>query len=197
MNPQEIVARLPEAVLVVSRDGVCDFANRPAAAILGFDPAGRRIDEGPMEATSLHEDMTEAWARLGSAGGNTLVSVARKNGPAWYWVSITAAGEDGRQLITILDIGPALSGSEELARIVSQLRHDLRSPLTSIVGAAELMKTERLGELGAPYRRMVRIVAESADRIEQILSDARRAYDGGSAGATEEVMDEQSQAADR
>ncbi len=196
-RPEEIIAGMTEGVLVFGPDGACEYANRAVVSILRFDPAGTNAgDTGPVTASSVHDDVLDALKRHGAAGGRDLVMDRSASGDRWYWMTVAPAAEDGRRVVTLVDVGSLLSGSTELARVVSTLRHDLRSPLTSIVGAAELMRTERLGEMAPPYRRMVGIVEESANRIEEILCEAKIRYTGAEASGGE-VDDEQGPTSDR
>jgi len=75
--------------------------------------------------------------------------------------------------LMVQDVGAALGGSEGLGKIGSQLTHDLRNPLTSIAGAAEMMRSQRLGEIPPPVARLAGIVQESARRIDEILTGLR------------------------
>ena len=60
------------------------------------------------------------------------------------------------------------SANMELDRMVYGVSHDLRAPLNSIMGLANLMKKENYGKEAAPY---IDRIAQSAERLNEFISN--------------------------
>lgn len=98
-------------------------------------------------------------------------------GAAFSCVAIPLA--DGR-ILMIADIDglrrdEARTTEQIHAAILNTLRHDLRTPLNSIIGFAEIMEGEHMGPLGTPqYRDYSRDIAEAGktmlDRMEHLFA---------------------------
>ena len=93
----------------------------------------------------------------------------------YYWMVLTDAGPDGaggpgERILMMVDVGEVLSSSASIRKVFSQVNHDLRSPLTSISGAAELLQSGRAGDLPGMQKRLVTIVEESARKMADILA---------------------------
>ena len=57
-----------------------------------------------------------------------------------------------------------------------RLGHDLRSPLTSISGAAELLETGRLGEVTASQRKCLEVIHKGIEGLVQLIEQATAPY---------------------
>lgn len=169
----EILRDLPGAVMLLREGGAVEYCNSEAAAILGDDATGCGLAETTDGESPLAEKLKAAFRKLHRQGGAELLISETEEGPRYYWFTLSAPRSTQAQLLMLLDVGAALSGSEGLGKIVSQLTHDLRNPLTSIAGAAEMMRSQRMGELPAPVSRLAGIVQEGARRIDEILSTLR------------------------
>ncbi|HTT64110.1 MAG TPA: GAF domain-containing sensor histidine kinase [Bryobacteraceae bacterium] len=66
----------------------------------------------------------------------------------------------------------ALAASEHKSRFLATMSHELRSPMTAIVGFADLMREQIPGPLNAEQRRQVRMISASAQHIMSVLNDA-------------------------
>lgn len=93
---------------------------------------------------------------------------------SFLWMHTVPQGGDGDPgtLILTADLTSHLAGSEPVKRLISQLAHDLRSPLTSIAGAAELLLSGRVGALPGVQEKLVKIVDDGASRMTSIIQHA-------------------------
>lgn len=66
----------------------------------------------------------------------------------------------------------ALAASEHKSRFLATMTHELRSPMTAIVGFADLLREQIPGSLNAEQRRQVRMISASAQHIMSVLNDA-------------------------
>lgn len=101
----------------------------------------------------------------------------------WYHCLPMPEGESRGTLFVVADLTAHLTGSEAVQRMVSQLAHDLRSPLTSITGAAELLLSGRVGSLEGTQEKLIRIVDDGAGKITRIIQHASDESEEGGASA--------------
>jgi signal transduction histidine kinase len=66
----------------------------------------------------------------------------------------------------------ALAASEHKSRFLATMTHELRSPMTAIVGFADLLRQQIPGSLNAEQMRQVRMITASAQHIMAVLNDA-------------------------
>ncbi len=102
----------------------------------------------------------ELWARAAAAGARDLL------------VKQAGGGEGLREALAAA-LGPERDASADLA-----LAHSLRTPLTALKGAIDMLCNGHLGELGEPQRRFAAIAQRNADRmvalVEELLESAAR-----------------------
>lgn len=60
------------------------------------------------------------------------------------------------------------------AEILADLMHDIRTPLTTLLGAAELLGSGRLGDLPDRVSGLLKAAAGAAGQIRDILDEAAR-----------------------
>ncbi len=174
--PQALLDAIEAAVCVVAGDGEVVMANEHSRRLLGRDLTGENIASGDYEEeVPLLAEAVECYRRRRDAWEteHDLVSCAHEEGARFYWIGIGPMGDlDSPRSLRIMmlqDITGLLTASPHLNKILSQLRHDLRSPLTSIGGAAELLLSGRVGPLRGPQGRLVEIVMEGVAKIGEIL----------------------------
>ena len=69
------------------------------------------------------------------------------------------------------DSGPSKPPAEALLDVVSQLSHDIRTPLGAILGFTDLLLDGAGGPLTPEQRRHLRQIRRSGDRILAIIKD--------------------------
>jgi signal transduction histidine kinase len=113
-----------------------------------------------------------------------LVRIVTKGLSSFLWMHSVPSGspESAGTLFMAVDLTTHIAGSEPLQRMIGQLAHDLRSPLTSISGAAELLLSGRVGELPGVQEKLVKIVDDGASRMADIIQNASdEGKEGGAA----------------
>lgn len=111
-------------------------------------------------------------------GGFLLVAVAIAIGIlVWVWKERTAAMSELRTVAERLDAREReiASLSSQLEHVRSQLAHDLRSPLNSILGFSELLSGDRAGQLCEKQRQFVDNIRTSARQIVGIIDTSSSA----------------------
>jgi len=162
-------------VIATSASGRVEFANLAATAFFGslegVDLASPPPMEDPKGPLATFVGLWEAVKDDACAGMPTLLRSRAETGSLYLWTNVVPAGKKGAGHIFFLaDLTAQISGSEPVRRMVSQLAHDLRSPLTSIAGAAELLLSGRVGGLETTQAKLIRIVDEGANRMANIIS---------------------------
>jgi signal transduction histidine kinase len=152
-------------LLAISAGGCITAWNESAGRLLGSDlRAGRPAEDlFPGAGPALREQLRPGAGRrvfclapAGARSGQALALVGRP---------LTGGGWEANLI-------PLVGGSGREAEILSNLLHDLRTPLTTLLGAAELLESGRLG--GAPERAatLLKAVEGAGRQITAMLEQA-------------------------
>ena len=168
------------AILLVAagNDGKIGYVSRSAeqmfGPILGMNLSAPPPIEDPRSPLAALVAAFGTEDGAGGAGAPRMVRAKIAGAPAYLWLQILPMGdaEAGGRLFLFNDLTEFVSGSEPVRALVSQLAHDLRSPLTSISGAAELLLSGRVGELAGAQGRLVKIVDEGTQKLAAIIKGA-------------------------
>ena len=76
-----------------------------------------------------------------------------------------------RMVAHLMDLSELVARGDLIADTLRQIRHDLRSPLTSLLGAIELMQTERVGRLEERQRRLLQIMEKAAQSMSGMVTE--------------------------
>jgi signal transduction histidine kinase len=172
----QVIAAVDAGLLLTDEAGRVVRANERSRTILGRDLTGSVLTKDEFD-----DDLPVVGSLAGcyrraaeiSEPCQDLVIANNEDGPIYYWVTIspaTASRTGGGHVILMVDIGAVFSESPVLQRVFSQVNHDLRSPLTSIAGAAELLLSGRVGALEGVQRRLVTIMEEGTRKMSAILT---------------------------
>jgi len=169
----QVIAGLDAVLLLVDGDGTVLYANDRSRHLLGRDLTGVPMDPSSFEDDPPLLTTLAAFVRDAGTEGAEELTIDRHGGqPRYLW---TRLGRDveGRRLLQVNDISEAICGTDAMGKIFSQVNHDLRSPLTSISGGAELLLSGRVGALDGVQRRLVTIIEDSSRKMQQILQETR------------------------
>jgi two-component system NtrC family sensor kinase len=161
---QTILSGIGDGVIVVGDDHRVILANRPAAEAFNVNPSD--VINQPVEQVFHHEQLIEML----------------QDEELEYPYRCELALDDGRvmnaQLTKIQEVGSAVTIQDithlkELDRIksdfVSTVSHDLRSPLTAILGYVELIA--RVGPINAQQNEFIKRVQVSVRNITTLIND--------------------------
>jgi signal transduction histidine kinase len=164
-------------------------------AFLIVDARGRVVESGGWE--SLAVEAAPEWVAAGRSddppllrGIATLVEAARRAAlPQAHKVEVQtekvrtyalvaarmAGGAKGRVVVTIAEQGEPQASVAE-GKVIRMLGHDLRTPLTSISGAVELLQSGRLGGLQPQQEKVLGLMAKGVENMVRLIDEATAPY---------------------
>jgi PAS domain S-box-containing protein len=191
-----IITAIPEGILIYDREGDIVRANPGAARLLRYTPeimarplaervALLRVETAERRPVPL-ERLPNVRALRGEVVEGEVFVVTLPDG-ATIWVSTSAApirsaeGEIVGAVLVLRDITPLHEAQEEREDLLRAVSHDLRNPLSAVLGQAQLLD-RRLEKAGLEAERRsaqsIIVAAERMNTMIQDLVDAARAEAG-------------------
>lgn len=184
-SPVTVVQEAADAMVILDNDGKVAFANSAAADLLGRpleSLAGERLDmpttPGERDIRIKHPSGEERTADL------RIVETEWGGQPARV-AAFTDTTVRKQLERTIRDAEKqGLTSERRTNSFFSNVNHDLRTPLTHIIGFSEIMKDAQFGPLAERYRDYAQDIHQSGtmllDMIEDLLSVAESEPDDSS-----------------
>ncbi len=169
----QIVEAMPSGLMTCDGDGQMTFINGAARSILGLQGDVGAPLQSLIPGLSLDRPVARAE-----------YPVTTTNGPRIIGVSTKRMGDEGAWLVVFQDLTELrrmeaelkrIDHLAELGRLSATLAHEVRNPLASMRGAAQMLGSESFADEG--QQRMSRLIVREADRlaglVESYLSLAR------------------------
>ena len=183
------------ALVIVDADGDISFANEPAHEILGADSLHEmsHTETGTLSDLEGNELAPEEWPFASILADGTPISgkryvFERPDGDTRY-LSVNGAplrtpnGEIRQVVFSIADVTDQVQYEKELraakeeaeranrlkSAFLANVTHDLRNPLSSIIGSAELLAREAPEEYQSSIERIERSSRRLLDTINSVL----------------------------
>ncbi len=160
---ETILTQVEDAVIVVDHEGRLVLANQTARE--AFHMESGNLDGRPILEIVSHKELLEIFEN--KSGSSTRCELALEDGRVFN-TQVTSIEEVG-QAVTMQDITQLKELDRIKSEFVSTVSHDLRSPLTAILGYVELM--ERVGPVTAQQRDFIRRVQTSVHNITTLIND--------------------------
>jgi two-component system sensor histidine kinase PilS (NtrC family) len=168
-----IMAAMPSGLITCDQNGRVTFINRSGETILG-----RRGDEWPLDIEAL----LPGARGLAPGVRRSELQVPTPAGPRVLGLTATPLdARSGSTLFVFQDLTD-LRRAEEKLRIVdhlaslgkfsAQLAHEIRNPLASMRGAAQMLGNEADGDASA--RKLTSILIRESDRLSGLVEDFLR-----------------------
>ena len=170
-NLEELLSRfdeatkvMPDAMLIINQMQIIEWANPGAKTILNIDALrdiGQRMDNivrDPDITSYLNNGMYEEPLEFSSANSLENDLMLR-----------VVTYEDGKKLLIVHDHADLLHLQNVRKAFVSNASHEMRTPLTVIIGYLETLSARE--EMSDPTRRGVEGALEQAQRLKQLIED--------------------------
>ena len=160
---------------------------------LSAEPVPARIGVGPEDdpfLRSIGEAVLEARENRRPSARTLEISLERP-----YLYAIAAApiaskgrGKAGEVGVFVRELPSPQAGGAE-GKVIRQLGHDLRTPLTSISGAVELLQSGRLGPVAEQQLRVLGMMQKGVDAMVRLIDEATAPFrkDAGAGLGLEEL----------
>lgn len=153
------------AEIRLARNGMITAWNDDAVRLLGSDLQGRRPAELFPGAPDLLDE--HLWSHQGGQGF-CIAPVAARDGQTLALVCRPLEQEQAWEALLL----PLRGSSAREGEILSGLVHDLRTPLTTLLGASELLESGHLGKIPERASSILKVLSGASQQITQILEKA-------------------------
>ena len=168
-------------------DGSRRVLASPGWELLIGSPAPERIPpRGESEddlLIRLGEAIDEAGAGHGPAhrvarievdrGRYYFISAGHRNGESDGRANVS---KNGRTPVLVMEITSAFNAGPEEGEEIRQLAHDLRSPMTSMSGAAELLQSGRIGQVSPEQNKLLSLLRRGIQMSIELIDGATEKY---------------------
>ncbi len=176
-----LVSNLPEGIIVVSEEMQVALANPASIHLLGLErplaegtllretlsahltpflQAPAELDSFLQRTASLERGLTESWIEFKDATRRLWLVAA----PLW-----SDTGRSSGHIILVRDARQDENSEREKLGFLSIVSHELRSPLTSIMGYSELLLNRRFK--ADRQQEFVQIIFSQAQHLSQLVED--------------------------
>ena len=162
---QDAVSALPEAVIIIGKEGKIDLMNPAAEPLLGIDYPG---SSGQVFQDLVRDPVFEEYL-AGKVFDQPLVFSPPANRAKIVSVYVTALGKHQQQMIVVSDITRQYHLDSAQQDFVANISHELRTPLTVISGLLEQIQTDNSD---APVdKRSIELMQSQAIRMNELITD--------------------------
>lgn len=161
------------ALVIVDPDGTVIAAPGWEKAIGSPRPARIPPEDEPEELLlAVAAALEEGRRREGPSRRMVMIELDRKR---YYSVAagpILSGAPSGRATAIVMEVTDAFVVGPREGDAIRQLAHDLRTPLTSVSGAAELLESGRMGTLTAEQTPLLKMVHKGLESMLNLISEA-------------------------
>lgn len=179
-----ITASLGEAVMVLDSAGLCTFGNPAAEQMFGWrsaDVYGKRLDvllavsaESGATSTGIYEVIRAVLGTGVTHRDDTIVFLHRDGTEvpvAYVAAPIVNDRHVSGVVITLRDMTDARRLAQLREEYVGLISHDLRAPLTAILGRAEILLRQLTQQGLLKEANSARVMVESSQRMNHMIQD--------------------------
>jgi PAS domain S-box-containing protein len=175
-----IVDHAPEAIIAIDERGMVDWINRTATEWLGAAaqsavgrPANQVFQVRGVSGSYLnHAALVERAAQSGRPVHEEGELFGSAAAPERVLLSYSAQRDDGTRLVLLRDASEVTESLREQEELAVHLSHELRAPLTTILGYAQLMSSPLHGQIEAgSSAEFARRISESGDYMLRLVNN--------------------------
>jgi PAS domain S-box-containing protein len=174
-----ILDTVVDGVMVVDQDDRIVLANHMASTMLGHSVDNLRIDgvcDDPRWSKTYHIVKAAAQLQVDVPGSEltsatTALTVGQKMVRASFRVKPASSHVPAGVVIVLRDVTAEREAQRAKDSFVSSVSQELRTPMTSIVGYADLLLSGSAGTLGGSQVKFVDRIRSNAQQIEALLNE--------------------------
>lgn len=172
---QLAIDSLPDAVFVMSPDGLIEISNSTAALHFGIGP-GARVDGLRLPwLTEICDAVIRKGKPYEASGYKSAIRLFTDGHERFLLPhAVPMHSADGRAVgatVILVDVTRLRHEDELKSGLVSTVSHELRTPLTAIRMAVLLLLEENYGKLTPGQQRLLGAARDDGDRLHGIIED--------------------------
>jgi signal transduction histidine kinase len=176
---REILDNVDDGILVVDAEGQIELANRAASVMLGRALTGQALDCVCADPRwSKTYNIVRAAAQIeGGAPGSEITSATTPLSVEQSVLSATFRVQPALDkglpgtVVVLKDIAAEREAERAKDFFVASISHELRTPMTTIRGYADLLASGSVGALSDAEQKLVQRIGSSAQRVQDVLDD--------------------------
>ncbi len=159
------IAALPDATILLNGDMEIEWSNQPAKYLLGVDP---KSDQG-QRISNLFRHPSFLRYLIAPDKKEKLEIQSPLDASQTLQIKIVRFGRNQRLLIA-RNISDQKQLQEGLKNFVANASHELKTPLTSIIGNLELLEDESK-QLSKSGKKSLQVAQKQTRRMQRLISD--------------------------
>jgi PAS domain S-box-containing protein len=177
---RDLYAALGDGILVLTPEGVIEFANPAAARIFGYERAalvGRPVAELiPEELREANRVATRRFLAEGTSNvieaGALVFPAVRRDGTRFdveFSLARMRLGDDLRLVAVVRDVSERTALERMKGEFIAAVSHELRTPLTSVMGSLELLRED--AALDGSQHELIDMAWRNSRRLALLVDD--------------------------
>ncbi|ACB84569.1 HAMP domain-containing sensor histidine kinase [Natranaerobius thermophilus] len=166
-----LLNNMPDGVIEINHKSEVTLINPAARSFLNIN-AYDSVDQQELVSLTRNFDLNNAVTQVLKSGEQVSRETDFNNQIVRMYVTPLPLFEEGsRGAVVILQDITDLTKLEQMRKeFISNISHELKTPLTSIKGFVETLKEETLGENNT-QREFLNIIEEETDRVSRLIND--------------------------
>lgn len=172
---QTAIDSLPDAVFLVSPEGVIEIANRTAGEHFGIAP-GATVEALSLDwLTRIFRAVRDEHQAFDPEGYRSAIQIFDHGRERFLLPrAVPVLGQSGETIgvtVVLVDVTRLRHADELKSGLLSTVSHELRTPLTSIRMALALLTGDKLGAVSPPQQKLLTAARQDSDRLYRIIEN--------------------------